>query len=151
MTVLPTRAGSVREPAGPGRGYPPIRELAAIGDGRTIALISLDGTICWLPLPSLDSPTVFGSLLDAERGGRFTLAPSEPSEVRRRYLPDTNVLETTFTTDSGVARVVDAMTLKLGSGLAPFREVVRIVEGIEGSVRFSWALQPRFRSEEHTS
>ena len=68
--------------------YPPIRELAAIGDGRTIALVSLDGTVCWLPSPSLDSATVFGSLLDSERGGRFALAPIGPSEVRRRYVPD---------------------------------------------------------------
>src|SRR5262245_12635333 len=104
----------------------------------------MDGTICWLSVPSLDSPTMFGSLVDSERGGRFTLAPTDPFEVRRRYLPDTNVLETTFTTSSGTARVTDAMTLPLGPDLAPLRELVRLVDGIDGTVRFAWAVEPRF-------
>jgi GH15 family glucan-1,4-alpha-glucosidase len=124
--------------------YPAIRDLAVIGDGRTVAVVSLDGTIAWLPLPYVDSASVFGSLLDAERGGRCALASEAPFEARRRYLPDTNVLETTFVTTDGVVRVVDALTLPMGGGLVPFRELARRVEGVAGTVRLRWSVEPRF-------
>ena len=124
-------------------GYAPLRDYAAVGDGRTVALIARDGSIDWLCLPDLDSPALFDSLLDAESGGRFVLSPRSPFEASRRYLPGTNVLETTFETSSGVVRVTDAMTIPTAA-LSPERELVRAVEAVSGSVAMEWELVPRF-------
>ena len=122
-------------------GYAPIRDYAAIGDQRTLALVARDGSIDWLPVPTLASPPALGALLDARQGGRFLLQPVESFDVERRYVPDTNVLETTFRTATGGVRVTDAVTTQ-ARGILPWVELVRRVEGLSGEVRLHWDLRP---------
>ena len=130
-------------------GYLPIEDYAIIGDGRTLALVGVDGSIDWMCLPDLDSPSVFGALLDPADGGSFSLAPAIPFEVSRAYITDTNVLQSEFSTEQGIVRVTEALTVDNAQN-APWRELVRRVEGISGSVPMQWRLRPRFGYGQHT-
>jgi GH15 family glucan-1,4-alpha-glucosidase len=122
-------------------GYADLREYAAIGDTRTVALIAGDGSIDWIPVPDLHSLPVFARLVDAGNGGTFRLRPAGPYRVRREYEDGTNILVTTYTTATGTVRVTDALTLGV-TGLLPWSELVRLVEGDEGSVEMLWQVAP---------
>jgi GH15 family glucan-1,4-alpha-glucosidase len=124
-------------------GYAPIRDYAVIGNKRTAALVALDGSIDWLAHPTFDAPSVLGALLDAGRGGRCTLAPTVAFQARRRYVPDTNVLETTFETADGAVRVTDGMSRPLAHGLL-WNQVIRRVDTLSGRVPMAWEVAPRF-------
>ena len=136
------RSAEEREPRRM-EGYAPIGAYAPIGDGRTVALVADGGAIDWLTLPTIASPTVFAAVLDAAGGGRFTLQPAVPARTTRRYLPDTNVLETEFDTEQGRVRVTDWMSTRNGA-LLPWFELSRRIEGLTGSVPMRWRVDPRF-------
>jgi GH15 family glucan-1,4-alpha-glucosidase len=124
-------------------GYAPIQDYAVIGNQRSAALVALDGSIDWLCMPRFDSPSVFGALLDPRRGGRWLLQPAMPFQVERRYVDDTNVLETTFETADGSLRVTDLISRAPARPIA-WNEVVRRIECTAGSVPLRWRVEPRF-------
>ena len=117
-----------------------IEDYALLGDLQTAALVSRDGSVDWLCFPRFDSGACFAALLGDPDCGRWLLAPSTPATSTRRYLHDTLVLETTWTAEDGsVARVLDFMPPR---GKAP--DIVRIVEGVKGTVHFRSELTIRF-------
>jgi GH15 family glucan-1,4-alpha-glucosidase len=105
--------------------------------------VSSDGALDWLCLPDIDSPSACAAILDAENGGNVIVAPTVSFTTERRYLSDTNVLQTTFRRKGGTVRITDAMLLPT-SGLVPARELVRRVEGLTGTVPMRWRVEPRF-------
>ena len=122
-------------------GFLPLAQYAALGDGRSVALVGADGSIDWWCVPNMDSVPLFDRLLDPEDGGRFELGPVAPFTVERRYRPDSNVLEQVFTTASGTARLTDSLNSGI-SGRLPWSELARRVEGLDGTVEFAIVLQP---------
>jgi GH15 family glucan-1,4-alpha-glucosidase len=127
--------------------YPPIEDYALVGDCGSAALVSTHGSIDWLCWPRFDSPSLFAALLDPKRGGRFQICPTEPYSVDRRYLEGTTVLETTFTTESGVLRLLDLMPVAEREAYRrtfwPNHEILRRVECVEGTVTVNVHCAPR--------
>ena len=129
-------------------GYAAIEDYGVIGNLRTAALVAMDGAIDWCCMPELDSPSVFGALLDARIGGRFVVRPAGPYEVEQVYVSDTNVLETRFRAAAGQVTVTDFMPLRgsiVGCDDPETRdELHRIVHCDSGTVDLEIEWSPRF-------
>lgn len=125
--------------------YPPIAEHGMIGDLRTAALVCTDGRIDWFCAPRFDSPSVFGSLLDAERGGYWEIAPDCADVARRQfYFPDTNVLVTRMLSEDGIVEVQDFMPLLRPHDPGHRQRLVRRVTCVRGRLRLRTRVAPRF-------
>ena len=127
--------------------YRPIADYAIIGDCRSAALVSRDGSIDWLCFPRFDSPSVFAAILDSGDGGCFRVAPAVEARVTRRYIGESNVLETTFEVPTGVMVLTDAMPVAdeaaKTASLWPDHEVLRRIECTEGQVEVTVRYEPR--------
>ncbi len=129
------------------RGTHPIGDYGLLSDCNSAALVDRRGSIDWLCLPRFDSPALFAGLLDPD-GGHWSIRPAGSFTISRRYLPGTLVIETTFTTAAGVVRLLDAMAFADGErvhdlGLDSPHELLRLVEGVSGTVDLTMELAPR--------
>ncbi|MGW7409413.1 glycoside hydrolase family 15 protein [Streptomyces sp. NPDC054833] len=124
--------------------YPMIENHGLIGDLQTAALVTTDGTVDWFCCPRIDSPSVFGALLDKRRGGRCTVRPAHATYATKQlYLPDTAVLVTRFMTEAGAGEVVDFMPVT-GTTVTPRHRLVRMVRCVRGTMTFEVDIAPRF-------
>jgi GH15 family glucan-1,4-alpha-glucosidase len=131
------RPGPVRAPA--------LSEYGLIGDMRTAALVGLDGAIDWCCLPRFDSGSVFAAILDPDRGGTWAIRPAVDWTSTQRYLPRTNILETTFRTAGGVAVLTDFMPVaEDGRPSGPHPEIHRQLRCTRGRVPIQMTFMPRF-------
>jgi GH15 family glucan-1,4-alpha-glucosidase len=125
--------------------YPAIADHGLIGDLQTAALVSTEGTIDWYCCPRFDSPSVFGSLLDDQEGGHFSLhATGEGTVTKQMYLPDTAILVTRYSSETGVAEVMDFMPIDRPHEVTDRHRIVRVIQGIRGKVQFDARIEPRF-------
>jgi GH15 family glucan-1,4-alpha-glucosidase len=123
-------------------GYLPIEDHGVIGNLHTAALVGTDGTIDWLCLPAFDSPSVFCSILDDEKGGYFALRPVVYTHSYQLYLPDTNVLLTRFFSPEGLAETLDFMPIVTRP--EERHRLVRNVRVIRGKMDFRVECLPAF-------
>jgi GH15 family glucan-1,4-alpha-glucosidase len=118
--------------------YPPIANHGVIGDMRTVALVTDDGSIDWYCPSAFDSPSVFGAILDYEHGGHYRIAAARECATKQLYLPDTNVLITRFLSPDGVGEVQDFMPV------GGEQRLIRRVVCVRGQMRFVVECEPRF-------
>ena len=124
--------------------YPLIADHGLIGDLQTSALVATDGTIDWFCSPRFDSPSIFGSLLDHERGGHFSARPhGDAFDTKQLYFPDTAILVTRFLSDGGVGELIDFMPTTSGTPSERHR-LVRLIRCVRGSMSFDIEVAPRF-------
>ncbi|MFD9377430.1 glycoside hydrolase family 15 protein [Streptomyces sp. NPDC059999] len=125
--------------------YPPIAEHGLIGDLQTAALVTSRGVVDWFAAPRFDSPSIFASLLDHDRGGYFRLASHDSQATcKQLYYPDTALLVTRFMSPDGVGEVIDWMAPNTGSTAADRHTLIRTARTVRGTVRFDLECRPRF-------
>ncbi|MFJ2158207.1 glycoside hydrolase family 15 protein [Streptomyces sp. NPDC087856] len=126
--------------------YPPIADHGLVGDLQTAALIAADGTVDWWCTPRFDSPSVFASLLDSDRGGhcRLTADVEEEVTVRQLYLAGTAILVTRYMAPDGVGEVVDFMEADPSTTPSASHCLVRVARVVRGSLPFELICRPRF-------
>ncbi|HEX4716691.1 MAG TPA: glycoside hydrolase family 15 protein, partial [Ktedonobacteraceae bacterium] len=132
----------------PSENYQPIEDYAVIGDLHTVALVGRNGSIDWCCIPRFDSPSVFGSLLDAGKGGFYRISPLIDGGVKmgrkQLYLPETNILITRFLTAGGVGEITDFMPVKASRVVDHQHNIVRSVAVVRGSLSFEMVCRPAF-------
>src|SRR5882672_11632477 len=125
--------------------YEPIENYGIIGNMRTVALVGINGSIDWYCPPQFDSPSIFGAILDYEKGGRFQICPLvENVRHKQFYWPSTKVLVTRFLLTDGIAELEDFMPVGLPADSPEYRHVYRRIRCVRGSVRISVACRPAF-------
>jgi len=125
--------------------YQPIEDYGIIGNLRTAALISKTGSIDWFCFPHFDSPSIFGAILDDNKGGRFQITPASEEIARKQvYVPDTNVLITRFLAADGVGEILDYMPLSASKNVPPYLGLIRRVRVVRGSMQFRLECLPAF-------
>src|SRR5512132_2646457 len=125
--------------------FPPIGGFAFLGDCHTGALVSSSGSVDWLCWPRLDAGSYFGRLLDRERGGWCAIRPTDPAAAfSRRYLDGTLVLQTEMTAVGGRVRLTDCLTMRPGGAQRPYRQLLRVIDGLDGAVELRVEVVPRF-------
>jgi len=123
--------------------YLPIADHGVIGDLHSVALVGTDGTVDWYCTPRFDSPSVFGAILDREKGGHYRVAPVADCTTKQLYFPDTNVLITRFLSSAGVGEVQDFMPVRT-KGSVGRQRLIRRVTCVRGAMRFRIECEPRF-------
>jgi GH15 family glucan-1,4-alpha-glucosidase len=126
-------------------GYLPIADHGIIGDLHTVALVGANGTIDWYCCPAFDSPSVFASILDKDKGGHYRIAPiADDWSSKQLYFPDTNVLITRFFTPGGVGELQAFMPIARTGEERHRHRLIRRVLAVRGELRFRVELVPRF-------
>ena len=116
--------------------YQPIENYGIIGNMRTVALVGINGSIDWFCSPRFDSPSLFGAILDNEKGGRFQICPiAEDVRHKQFYWPSTNILITRFLHRDGIAELVDFMPVGFPSDSFWYHHLYRQIRCVRGSVR----------------
>ena len=125
-------------------GFLPIAEHGLIGDLRTCALVGSNGTIDWFCAPRFDSPSIFGSILDTERGGDWRIHPTgEVTRTQQYYAPESNILVTRFLTDAGVTELHDFMPLLKAHDEEHRQRLVRRVVAVRGTSELEMRMSAR--------